>query len=501
VRFICIHGHFYQPPRENPWTGEIELQPSAAPFHDWNQRVSAESYLPNTRVLIPDPGGRVVRLLNNYSHISYNFGPTLLAWLEQAEPETYQAIIRSDIEARPRFSGHGPAIAQCYNHIIMPLANSRDKRTQVIWGLRDFEHRFQRKPEGMWLPETAVDIETLDIMAELGIRFTILAPHQVRLAPTAYRLPPTAVDSHLPYSVRLPSGRGIAVFIYDAGIAGDIAFGDLLKDADRLYQRLMTAFSADDRNQLVSVATDGETYGHHHPGGDGALAWCLRRIEADALAKLTVYGEYLEQHAPTQEAQVIQGTSWSCAHGVERWRSDCGDNSGSHPDWNQKWRAPLREALDWLRDRLSGFYETRMKQLVTDPWLCRDDYIDIILDPGPVGAASQPREERIREFIIRHARTELRGDQRAQVVKLLQLQKLAMLMFTSDAWFFDDISGLEPVQNLSYAAQAIQLAQELGSESLESGFLDILARTESNIPAQGTGADIYRRLLQSRIPR
>jgi alpha-amylase/alpha-mannosidase (GH57 family) len=491
MRFVCIHGHFYQPPRENPWTGEIELQPSAAPFHDWNQRVSAECYLPNTRVLIPDPGGRVVRLLNNYAHISFNFGPTLLAWLEQAEPETYQTILQSDVEARTRFSGHGPAIAQCYNHIIMPLANSRDKRTQVVWGLRDFEHRYGRKPEGMWLPETAVDLETLDIMAELGIKFTILAPHQVRPANSSDPRPLTP-DPHSPCSVRLPSGRTIAAFIYDAGIAGDIAFGSLLKDADRLYRRLTDSFSVDDRDQLVSVATDGETFGHHQPGGDHALALCLRRIQTEALAKLTVYGEYLEQHPPVQEAQINEATSWSCAHGVERWRADCGDNSGSHPDWNQKWRAPLRESLDWLRDRLSGFYETRMEQLVSDPWLCRDDYIDIILDPQP---------ERIREFFIRHAGTELPGEKRAQALKLLQLQKLAMFMFTSDAWFFDDISGLEPAQNLSYAARAIQLAQELGSEQLEPGFLDILTRARSNIPDQGTGADIYRRLLKSRIPR
>ncbi len=490
MRFVCIHGHFYQPPRENPWTGEIELQPSAALFHDWNQRVSAECYLPNARVLIPDPGGRVVRLLNNYRHLSHNFGPTLLAWLEQAEPETYRAIIQSDAEARTRFSGHGPAIAQCYNHVIMPLANSRDKRTQVVWGLRDFEHRYQRKPEGMWLPETAVDVETLDIMAELGIKFTILAPHQIRPAKSPEPRPLTP-DPHPPCSVRLPSGRVIAVFVYDAGIAADIAFGNLLKDADRLCQRLMTAFSADDHDQLVHVATDGETYGHHHAGGDHALARCLRRIQTDDDAKLTVYGEYLEQHPPVQDAQINEGTSWSCAHGVERWRADCGDNSGSHPGWNQKWRAALREALDWVRDRLSGFYESRIGQLVSDPWLARDDYIDIILDPRP---------ERIREYAARHAGTELHSDERAQVIKLLQLQRLAMLMFTSDAWFFDDISGLEPVQNLSYAARAIQLAQELGSGDFQPGFLDILTRAKSNLPDQGTGADIYRRILQSRIP-
>ena len=487
VRCVCLHGHFYQPSRENPWTGETELEPSAAPYHDWNQRVSAECYTPNARALLPDSGGRILRLVNNYAHISFNFGPTLLVWLEANEPETYQTIIATDAESLRRYSGHGAAIAQCYNHIIMPLANSRDKRTQVVWGIRDFEFRFKRRPEGMWLPETAVDLETLDIMSELGIKFTILAPHQLRLAGSLNPDPrPLALlDTRSPCLVRLPSGRTIAVFAYDAAIAAEIAFGSLLNDGAALAQRLQSAFTNDSAAQLVAVATDGETYGHHHPQGEQALADCARRIGS----ALTVFGEFLERFPPTREGRVIENTSWSCSHGVERWRADCGDNSGVHRGWNQQWRKPLREALDWLRDRLAGFFETRMARLVREPWPARDDYIDILLRPEP---------DVIREFLIRHAGTELPAADRAEVLRLLELQRFAMLMFTSDGWFFDDISGIETVQNLRCAARAIQLAQELGDEPPEPAFLDILAGARSNVPDQGSGADIFHRITQAR---
>ena len=288
--------------------------------------------------------------------------------------------------------------------------------------------------------------------------------------------------------MRLPSGRTLAVFFYDAAIAGDVAFGNLLASGELLTRRLDAAFASDSGPQLVSVATDGETFGHHHPGGEVALADCILRTDS----RLTVFGEFLERFPPTQEALLSENTSWSCAHGVERWRSDCGDNSGAHPGWNQLWRRPLRDALDWLRDRLAGFYETRMTQFIREPWPARDDYIDILLRPEP---------DSIREFLIRHAGTELHGADRAQVVKLLQLQRLAMLMFTSDAWFFDDISGIETIQNLSYAARAIELAEELGSEQLEPSFLDILSQARSNVAGQGTGADIYRRISESRIPK
>ena len=478
-RFICLHGHFYQPPRENPWTDEIELQPSATPYHDWNQRITAECYRPNSRALVADREGRVLRVVNNYGHISFNFGPTLLAWLERSEPETYRRIIETDAETVRRFSGHGAAVAQCYNHIIMPLANLRDKRTQVIWGVRDFEHRFQRRPEGMWLPETAADLETLDLMAEQGIRFTILAPHQGRTADNA---PQFALRA--PHAIRLPSGRTIAVFFYDAAIAGEVAFGGMLNSGELLARRLDAACGSGSEPQLISVATDGETFGHHHRGGEATLADCIRRIDS----RLTVFGEFLERFPPTREAFLNENTSWSCAHGVERWRSDCGDNSGAHPGWNQRWRSPLRDALDWLRDRLAGFYEMRMAEFIRDPWAARDGHIGIMLRPEP---------DDIRGFLIRHAGADLPEADRAQTLKLLQLQRMAMLMFTSDAWFFDDISGIETIQNLSYAARAIELAKELGSEPLEPGLLEILAQAQSNIPAQGTGADIYRRLTAS----
>ena len=353
-RFICIHGHFYQPPRENAWLEEIEVQDSAAPYHDWNERVSAECYAPNSASRILDTRDRIVDIVNNYASISFDAGPTLLSWMESASPETYRAILEADKEARARFRGHGTAMAQAYNHIIMPLATSRDKRTQVVWGMRDFESRFGRKPEGMWLPETAVDLESLDIMAGEGILFTVLAPHQASqvrpLGGGEWRDASRGrIDPKKPYLCRLPSGRTIALFFYDGPISHDLAFGNLLRNGELFAKRLVAAFSAEDgRPELVHIATDGETYGHHHRFGDMALAYALHYLEKNKLAEITVYGDYLERFPPADEVKIVENTSWSCGHGVERWRSDCGDSSGAHPGWNQKWRTPLRNAMDWL---------------------------------------------------------------------------------------------------------------------------------------------------------
>ena len=289
-KFVCIHGHFYQPPRENPWLDEVEVQDSAFPYHDWNERVTAESYARNADARILDDSQRIVDIVNNYSKISFNFGPTLLSWMEKKDPEIYRSIVEADRLSQKNFSGHGSAIAQVYNHMIMPLANSRDKRTQVIWGIKDFEFRFKRKPEGMWLAETAVDLETLDIMAEQGIKFTVLAPHQAK----------GRVDPHVPYRCHLPSGRKICIFFYDGPIALGVAFEGLLNNGEQFARRLTNDFSSSDPNaQLVHVATDGETYGHHHKFGDMALAYCLHYIEEHQLAQLTVYGEFLEKFPPT----------------------------------------------------------------------------------------------------------------------------------------------------------------------------------------------------------
>lgn len=492
-RYICIHGHFYQPPRENPWLEAIELQDSAAPYHDWNERITAECYAPNACSRILDGEGRIVQIVNNYAGISFDFGPTLLSWLEENAPETYEAILAADRESQRRFSGHGSAMAQAYNHLILPLANRRDKYTQVLWGIRDFEHRFARSPEGMWLPETAADLETLDILAECGIRFTLLAPNQARqvrpLRGRAWRdVSGSRIDPSTPYLLRLPSGRTITVFFYDGPISRALAFENLLCRGESLAGRLAGAFNpARTWPQVVHIATDGETYGHHRPLGDMGLAYALHYIEANHLARLTNYGEYLERHPPAYEVQIVENSSWSCAHGVERWRSDCGCNSGAHRGWSQQWRAPLREAFDWLRDRMASLYEEIGRKLFADPWAARSDYINVMLDRSPQALDS---------FFDRHCPRQLEPCERVSALRLLELQRHAMLMYTSCGWFFDELSGIETVQVIQYAGRVLQLAQCLGAPSLEEEFLAKLALARSNLPEHGDGRRIFEKFVR-----
>ncbi|MEA1943755.1 MAG: DUF3536 domain-containing protein [Euryarchaeota archaeon] len=491
-RYICIHGHFYQPPRENPWLEAVELQDSSYPYHDWNERITAECYAPNTASRILDPDKRIIDIVNNYARISFDIGPTLLSWIKIHHPDVYQAIIVADQLSQERFSGHGSAIAQAYNHIIMPLANSRDKRTQVIWGIRDFEHRFERKPEGMWLPETAVDLETLDILAEHGIGFTILAPRQAQRVREIGKeewedVNDEEIDPRMPYLCRLPSGRTINLFFYDGQIAQDVAFRGLLNSGKNFAERLIGVFSDLEEPQLVHIATDGESYGHHHRYGDMALACALHHIESGKLANLTNYAEYMEKYPPTHEVEIIENSSWSCAHGVERWRSDCGCNTLTNPGWNQGWRAPLREAMDWLRDNLIPIYEREMASCVQDPWQARDDYIKIILNRSV---------QSVESFLSRHAIKELSEEEKVKVLKLLEMQRCAMLMYTSCGWFFDEISGIETVQVMQYASCAMQLAREVGGEDLESGYLNILERAQSNIPDHKNGARVWETFVK-----
>ncbi len=487
-RFVCIHGHFYQPPRENPWLEAIEGQPTAYPYHDWNERIAAECYAPNANARILDGENRIVAIVNNYASMSFNFGPTLLSWLEDKEPEVYRAILAADVESRNRFSGHGSALAQPYNHMILPLANARDVRTQVSWGVRDFVHRFGRRPEGMWLPETAVDLPALEAFAAEGIAFTILAPHQAshvrRLGEADWRdVGPDAVDPTMPYRVALPSGAAIAVFFYDGPISRAVAFDRLLSTGERFAERLAGAFAeGGERPQLVHVATDGETYGHHHRHGDMALAFALHTVAARSLAVLTNYGEFLEKHPPTHEARIVENTSWSCSHGVERWRSDCGCQSGAHPGWTQAWRAPLRASLDALRDTLAPLWEARTAALFPDPWRARDEYVAVILDRTP---------DTVRRFLAAQAGRELGEAERTEALKLMELQRHAQLMYTSCGWFFDDVGGIEARQIIQYAGRALQLAGELFGPGLETAFLEMLEKARSNAPEAGDGRRIY----------
>jgi len=489
VRYLCIHGHFYQPPRENPWTGEIDRQEDAAPYHDWNERVTAECYRPNTAARLVDAQGRVVRAVNTFGRMSFNMGPTLLAWMERHAPDVYAAVLTGDRESRQRFAGHGAAIAQAYNHMILPLANPRDKVTQVRWAIRDFVHRFGRMPEGLWLPETAVDLATLEVLADHDIRFAILAPHQARRVRAAG--PGTeewrdvgagGIDPTTAYIQHLPAGRTIALFFYDGPIARAVAFEGVLQSGEQFVQRLLGGFH-DDRPwpQLVHIATDGETYGHHHRFGEMALAYALLAA-ADAGAPPTVYGQFLAGHPAAAAVEIAENTSWSCVHGVERWRSDCGCNSGRHPGWHQRWRGPLREALDWLRDALAPLFEARAGEMLADPWAARDDYIDVLLDRAGPGAE---------RFFAQHAGRPLGDSERNVALGLLEMQRQAMLMYASDGWFFDDISGIETVQLLRHAARAVDLAEQFGGAALEPELLRRLGAAPSNVPAAGDGARIY----------
>ncbi|MES2220097.1 MAG: DUF3536 domain-containing protein [Acidobacteriota bacterium] len=497
-RFVCVHGHFYQPPRENAWLEAIEVQDSAAPYHDWNERINHECYAANGSSRILNAKNKIVRIVNNYSRISFNFGPTLLAWMEKFAPLSYQKVIDADRISMDRFGGHGSAIAQVYNHIILPLASTQDKITQIRWGLADFEHRFGRKPEGMWLPETAVNLESLDLLARHGILFTILAPHQcARVRSIAKKKEAkvstwqetrdSSVDPTLPYRVHTSEGHSIVVFFYDGPTSRAIAFGGLLNNGGDVSKRLLDGFRDNEEpGQLVHIATDGESYGHHHRHGDMALAYALQSIEQSGEAHLTNYGEFLEKFPPTWEAEICEESSWSCIHGVERWRGDCGCNMGQHPDWNQKWRGPLRDALDWLRDECRPLWQKSATTLFHDPAIARDDYIQVILNRT---SASQ------QAFFEEHCLRTLSQPERISVLRLMEMERHLQLMYTSCGWFFDDLAGIETVQVISYAGRVLQLAAEVfgaPGEELEAGFLSRLAKAQSNVKPATTGADIYR---------
>lgn len=520
-RYVCVHGHFYQPPRENPWLETVEVQSSAAPFHDWNERITAECYAPNGASRITNKDGQITRIVNNYARMSFNFGPTLLSWLEMNAPRTYRTIVAADSASAQRFGGHGSALAQVYNHIIMPLASSRDARTQIRWGIRDFEHRFGRKPEGMWLAETAVSRDVLDLLAQEGIRFTVLAPNQcARVRPLQVakstgwngagepsqasagaswtETRDASVDPTQPYQIQLEEGRSIAVFFYNGPASRAIAFEGLLNSGEEFGRRLVhslapyTGGSARGRRaaRLAHVATDGESYGHHHRHGEMALSYAMHWIEDTGAARLTNYGEFLEKFPPTWEAEVVDDSSWSCFHGVERWRSNCGCNGGK-PGWNQRWRGPLRDALDLLRDRTAPLAESLAAPLLRDLWAARDAYIDVILDRS---------RRSVDRFFAEQASHVLTPAERVTVLELMELERHAQLMYTSCGWFFDEISGIETVQIIAYAGRVLQLAQRLFGEAgaaLESEFLKLIAAAQSNVPEQGDGAAIYRKWVSN----
>jgi len=496
-RFVCIHGHFYQPPRENPWLETVETQDTAAPYHDWNERICAECYAPNGAARIVNNKNQITRIVNNYARMSFNYGPTLLSWLAENAQRTYRMILDGERRSRKSYKGHSSAMAQVYNHIILPLANRRDRITQIRWGIADYQRHYGAPPEGMWLAETAADNESLELMAQHGIKFTVLAPHQCKRiralkdGASWTDTPGDRVDTTHPYLVRFDSGVSIAVFFYDGPASRAIAFEGLLNSGESLAARLKSGFKDNAQPQLVHVATDGESYGHHHKYGEMALAYALRLLEVDKTVKLTNYGSYLEQFPPEYEAEIVENTSWSCTHGVERWRSDCGCNGGKQ-GYNQAWRAPLRKALDALRDALVPLTEQEGNKLFKDVWAARDGYIEVVLDRSPQAAE---------RFFQKHQLRALTALERVRCMELMEMQRHTQLMYTSCGWFFDDISGIETVQIIAYAARVLQLATEIFGEAaapLEPAFLAQMAEARSNVAAAGDGAKIYKEQVSSR---
>jgi alpha-amylase/alpha-mannosidase (GH57 family) len=495
-RFVCIHGHFYQPPRENPWLETVETQDSAAPYHDWNERVCAECYATNGAARVVNDKNQITRIVNNYARMSFNFGPTLLSWLKENAQRTYRMVLDGERRSRKAFNGHSSAMAQVYNHIILPLASQRDRITQIRWGIADYENHYGASPEGMWLAETAADTNSLELLAQHGIKFTVLAPHQCKriraLKDSVGKdgaawtdTPGATVDTTHPYLVRFASGVSIAVFFYNGPASRAIAFEGLLNSGEMFAARLKAGFKDTAQPQLVHVATDGESYGHHHKHGEMALAYTLRLLEEDKTVRLTNYGSYLNQFPPEYECEIVDNTSWSCAHGVERWRSNCGCNGGK-PGFNQAWRAPLRQALDELRDSIAPMTESEGAKLFKDVWAARDNYIEVMLNREP---ESVDRFFRVNQSHI------LTEPERVHALALMEMQRHAQLMYTSCGWFFDDISGIETVQIIAYAARVLQLAQQVFGEQaalLEPAFLARMAEAKSNVASAGDGALIYK---------
>jgi alpha-amylase/alpha-mannosidase (GH57 family) len=506
--YAVIHGHFYQPPRENPWIEEIETEPSARPFRDWNTRITAECYTPNSCARIYDGPGRILDIVNNYEFISFNIGPTLMSWLEVHAPLTYRRVLDADRKSGARL-GHGNAIAQAYNHAILPLLTPRDRETQIIWGLRDFEYRFGRRAEAMWLPETAVNYPTLAALVAQGMKFVILSPYQAkRVRPLTggswQEAQAQTLDTTQAYRCFIPEMAAgdpsqrtyIDVFFYNGEVASDLSFGDLLRDSYRLSDRLTEAFDPDKkRPQLLHVATDGENYGHHKKFGELSLAHALTQVLPQSGFPVTNYAAFLELVPPKMMVELAlgekgEGSSWSCAHGVGRWQEDCGCSTGGPANWQQKWRAPLKHAFDFLNKQLAVIFEQEGAGYFRDPWAARTAYITLILNREP---------ESVEAFFAQEGRPGLAREDWVSALRLLEMQRHALLMYTSCGWFFADLAGLETLQVLKYGARALQLGQYFSQEPIESAFVDRLEEASSNIPTEGNGRQIYERRIKPAV--
>jgi hypothetical protein len=427
--------------------------------------------------------------------MSFNFGPTLLSWMADYSKSAYKKVLEADKVSRIMFDGHSNAIAQVYNHIIMPLANERDKITQVIWGIKDYKERFGHKPEGMWLAETAVDEETLEVLADNGIKFTILSPYQAQCVRKIgefnwHDVSWGSIDPSMPYRHYFDYNQKkyIDIFFYDGSISKSVAFDNLLKDGEKFAHRLDNGYDENrQRPQLVNISTDGESYGHHTKFGDMALSYVLTIKAKDLDFEVTNYGWFLENFPPKYEVDIKPESSWSCCHGIARWCEDCGCSTGGQAGWNQKWRTPLRKALDYLRDELVILCQIEGNKYFKDFFKARNDYIDVILDRN---------QENVDRFLLAHARKKLSIKERINAIKLLEIQRQALLMYTSCGWFFADISGIETIQILKYAAHAMEIARDFTKQDYEKKFLSILQKAQSNLPHLGNGKDIYNKFVK-----
>jgi hypothetical protein len=498
-RSVIIHLHFYQPPREDPWLGEVPPEPSAAPCHDWNERVTQECYRPMRAARILDGEGRVAAAVNTYELCSFNVYPTLHRWLQRAAPDVDDAMRLADARGMST-SGSGRALAQPWVHAILPLAHPTDRVTLLRWGVDDFRTRFGREPRAMWLPETAVDYDTLEAMVDAGITATILSPRQARavrapidstsgVSPEWIPKDESSLDTSLPYRVPLPSGRSINVAFFDGPVSRGIAFEGLLESGDRLNDRVVGALPQDDPNRLLTLATDGETFGHHHRFGEMALAWMLQRLGDDPEVNVTDLVTFLEHHPPQQEAEIISPSAWSCAHGVERWRSNCGCSTGGRSGWQQHWRAPLRKAIDDLRTPLVEVFERVGGRLFRDPWAAREEF-----------GLALSEAETLDQLIDRHAKSDLSEEDRRCARDLLRAQFHYLQATTSCGWFFSDAAGIETQIVLRQAARAIELTERWAHDDLEGEFVRWLTPMRANERHEGDGAAIWaRHVVPSRV--
>jgi hypothetical protein len=490
---LILHGHFYQPPRENPQTGLIGKQLTASPFPDWNERIHADCYKANSLSRYLSGVRRILSLTNNYAYLSFNFGPTLLSWMEKYHRNTYRLILEADKQSKERL-GFGNAIAQAYNHTILPLCTEEDARVQIRWGLEDFAQRFSRKADGIWLPETAISPMVIDILAEEGVSYVILSPWQCRAIEDKEKgrvdLEGRGAPYDRPFLLQGSKGKTISAFFYNPQLAEGISFGHYLRDADSLYQRLV-AIKQEDKPSLLHTATDGEIYGHHEPYGDMALSALIKKVEERDDFTFTNYATYLKDHPATElaylhDGEEAKGTSWSCIHGVSRWYKDCGCHTGGEEGWNQKWRTPLRLAFDNLSKEIDAIFTNEVTKALGNA-----------IDPRELLYQSSVVVSHLKDMDSFLSSYTNDAETKHTLAMLLEGQKYKHFSYTSCGWFFNDLAGLEPKQNIAYALMAVDLYNPFSKKDLLGQLLEDLDKAKANRKQDGSGKTLAKEILKN----